>query len=138
MRESARSMFGEEPGHGFMTRLRCLATIGLLASLLAPIGPSRAQDDARDLKARKHFTAGEYAAALDLYAALYAETLHPTYLRNVGRCHQKLGNADRAIDSFREYLRKAKDHSAEQRAEVEGFIREMEELKRKNEAWLSG
>ena len=64
------------------------------------------------MKARTHFAAGEYKQALDIYARLYAETMHPTYLRNIARCHQNLGDADKAISSFREYLRKARDLTA--------------------------
>jgi hypothetical protein len=56
--------------------------------------------------------------------------MHPTYLRNIGRCQQNLGEPDKAIASFREYLRKAKDLSADQRAEIDGYIAEMEQLKR--------
>ena len=70
-----------------------------------------AADDGDELKARTHFAAGEYKQALDIYARLYAETMHPTYLRNIARCHQNLGNADKAISSFREYLRKARDYA---------------------------
>jgi hypothetical protein len=51
-------------------------------------------------------------------------------LRNIGRCQQNLGEPDKAIASFREYLRKAKDLTADQRAEIEGYIAEMEQLKR--------
>jgi tetratricopeptide (TPR) repeat protein len=90
-----------------------------------------ADTDDQDLKARKLFAGGEYRQALEIYVTLYAETLHPTYLRNIGRCQQNLGEADKAIASFREYLRKAKDLSASQRQEIDGFIAEMEELKRK-------
>ncbi|MBN2573701.1 MAG: hypothetical protein JXP73_03985, partial [Deltaproteobacteria bacterium] len=36
--------------------------------------------------------------------------------------------------SFREYLRKAKDMTGEERTEIEGYIREMEELQQKNAA----
>src|SRR6187551_2289489 len=81
------------------------------------------------MKARTHYAAGEYKEALEIYARLYAETMHPTYLRNIARCHQNLGNADKAISSFREYLRKARDLTPAQRAEVEGYIKEMEQLK---------
>src|SRR6185436_6126638 len=81
--------------------------------------------------ARQEFAAGRYAAALEMFAQLYAETLHPTYLRNIGRCHQELGDPDKAIASFRQYLAKAKDVKPSERQEVEGFIRDMEELKRK-------
>jgi tetratricopeptide (TPR) repeat protein len=95
-----------------------------------PHGWARAEED-REVKARECFALGKYQEALELYGKLYGEVPHPTYLRNIGRCYQKLGNADRAIDSFREYLRQAKD-SPEQRAEVEGFIREMENLKKRS------
>ena len=55
--------------------------------------------------------------------------MHPTYLRNIGRCYQMLRDPDRAISSFQEYLRKAKDLSGEQRAEIERYIADMEQLK---------
>src|SRR6185369_16845954 len=50
-----------------------------------------------------------------------------------GRCYQNLGEPDKAISSFREYLRQATDTPPDQRAKVEGYIREMEELKRKRQ-----
>jgi hypothetical protein len=52
----------------------------------------------------------------------------PLYLRNIGRCYQKLKNPDKSIDAFKEYLRRAKVKSRE-RDEVNGFIKEMEDLK---------
>ncbi len=91
------------------------------------------QQDDVELTARTHFAAGEYQQALDIYAKLYAQTLHPTYLRNVGRCYQNMGKPDEAISSFHEYLRKAENLDPKQRADVEGFIREMEDLKRQRE-----
>ncbi len=93
-----------------------------------------AATDPRELTAREDFAAGRYQQALDLFAKLYAEKLHPNYLRNIGRCYQNLGDPEHAITSFRDYLRKAKTISPEERKEVEGFISEMEELKRKQEA----
>jgi hypothetical protein len=90
--------------------------------------------DPREMQAREAFAAGSYKEALDIYTKLYAEKLHPTYLRNIGRCYQNLNEPDRAISSFREYLRKAKDMPADERTEVEGFIREMEDLQKKNTA----
>src|SRR5688572_31942564 len=96
------------------------ATFGLLLALQAPV---RAADETGDdMRARTHFAAGEYKQALDIYARLYAETINPTYLRNIARCHQNLGDADKAISSFREYLRKARDLTPDQRAEIEGYI----------------
>jgi hypothetical protein len=92
-----------------------------------------AAGDPRELKAREEFAAGRYQHALDLFAKLYAETLHPVYLRNIGRCYQNLGDADKAIITFRDYLRKHKTITPEERAEVEGFIADMEALKKQKE-----
>ena len=90
--------------------------------------------DPRELKAREDFVAGRYQEALDLFAKLYAETLHPIYLRNIGRCYQNLGEPDRAISTFHDYLRKGKEISPDEHKEIEGYILEMEELKRQREA----
>jgi hypothetical protein len=92
---------------------------------------SKARIEPRELQAREAFAAGRYREALDLYAKLYAEKLHPTYLRNIGRCHQNMGSPEEAIASFRDYLRKAPGLPASERQEVEGFISEMETLKEK-------
>jgi tetratricopeptide (TPR) repeat protein len=100
---------------------------------LAAAPRARAQEDI-ELEARTQFAAGRYERALDIYASLYAKTLHPTYLRNIGRCFQSMGEPDKAINAFNDYLRKAPNASAADRAEVEGFIRDMEALKRSREA----
>ena len=109
---------------------------GLLAWVTAValvLGATRAgaDGDPREVKAREDFAAGRYQQALDAFAKLYAETVHPTYLRNIGRCDQNMGDPDRAIISFRDYLRKKKEITPEERAEVEGFIAEMEALKKR-------
>jgi hypothetical protein len=91
----------------------------------------KARTDPRELQAREAFAASRYREALDLYAKLYAEKLHPTYLRNIGRCHQNMGNPEEAIASFRDYLRKAQGLPPSERQEVEGFISEMEALREK-------
>jgi tetratricopeptide (TPR) repeat protein len=109
--------------------MRALAVV-ILSVALVFSAPARAAGDSGDeLKARTAFAAGDYKEALEIYARLYAETMHPTYLRNIARCHQNLGNPDKAISSFREYLRKAPDLSPAQRKEIEGYIAEMEQLK---------
>jgi type II secretory pathway pseudopilin PulG len=116
--------------HGLVRR----STTGLAAAVVVVVmalalpGAARA-DNAAEMKARADFAAGHYDRALDAFAALYAQTLNPIYLRNIGRCHQKLREPDKAIDSFREYLGKAKKISAEERAEIDGYIKEMEELR---------
>ena len=103
----------------------------MLAGVLAMLATRTAMAaDQRELKAREAFAAQRYQDALDLFAKLYAETLHPIYLRNIGRCYQNLGQPDQAISSFRDYLRKAKNPTADETNEIEGYIKEMEELKR--------
>src|SRR5262245_11374171 len=96
----------------------------------APAGKGQKAED-RDRKAKALFAAGRYQEAIDLLAQLYADTGNPTYLRNIGRCHQRLHDPERAISSFEEYLLRAKDITPAERDEVKGFIREMEELKSK-------
>jgi hypothetical protein len=96
------------------------------------VAKEKEKKDPREMQAREAFAAGSYKEALDIYTKLYAEKLHPTYLRNIGRCYQNLQETDRAISSFREYLRKAKDMPADERAEVEGYIKEMEDLQKRN------
>jgi hypothetical protein len=99
----------------------------VFVSLLAL--PEARADHATELKAREAFAAGRYDDALGLFAKLYAETLHPVYLRNIGRCHQKLKQPDQAIDKFNEYLAKEKKISADERKEIDGYIKEMQALK---------
>ena len=113
--------------------MRILTVMVVLCALAFSPGAIAAGDDGAEMKARTHFAAGEYKEALEIYARLYAETMHPTYLRNIARCHQNLGNPDKAISSFREYLRKAHDLTPDQRKEIEGYIAEMEHLKQSKE-----
>jgi tetratricopeptide (TPR) repeat protein len=88
----------------------------------------------REKKAESAFMAAHYQEAAELLNGLYAEFHNPVYLRNLGRCHQRLKDPDRAIAAFDEYLRRGKNIAPAEREEVQGFIREMEELKRQNEA----
>jgi hypothetical protein len=128
-------MFGRlEKSRGWLRTWSCLLAFGLVISVA---GGVTAAADPRELKAREEFAAGRYEAALDIFAKLYAETLHPVYLRNVARCYQNLEQPDRAITSFHEYLRKAKSLTPADRAEVEGYIKEMEDLKKRQEAAAS-
>jgi len=87
-----------------------------------------------EMKARESFAAGRYDEALQTFAKLYAETLQPVYLRNIGRCHQKMREPQKAIDAFKDYLAKSpktgkEKVSAEERTEIEGYIKEMEALR---------
>jgi tetratricopeptide (TPR) repeat protein len=91
-------------------------------------GAEAASVDPRELAAREAFAAGRYRDSVDLFARLYAERPHPNYLHNIGRCYQNLREPERAIASFREFLRKAENLTPETRAQVEDYIREMDAL----------
>jgi hypothetical protein len=98
------------------------------AAAASGAGPALAPGS-RDLEARDRFQSGRYADALAIYVQLYAETHHPTYLRNIGRCRQMMREPDPAIESFRGYLREARDLDPSERAEINGYIAEMQRLK---------
>jgi hypothetical protein len=87
-----------------------------------------------EVTARQDFAAGRYQEAIEIYAQLYAEKPHPTYLRNIGRCYQALGDPDRALAAFREYLRRLPDLAPDKKAEIDAYIAEMEALKAKRAA----
>lgn len=107
------------------------AVLGFVFACLVavPIANAKGGDNPTELKAREAFAAGRYEDALNLFAKLYAETLHPVYLRNIGRCHQKLRQPDQAIDKFNEYLAKEKKISPDERKEIDGYIKDMEALR---------
>src|SRR4051794_26393294 len=109
-----------------------VAVLGLAApQVLARKPPAAAsQQDEREVQGRALFARGDYQAALDIYVTLFAEKGDAVYLRNIGRCYQKLEQPDKAINSFREYLRRGHVKPAE-RSEVEGFIGEMEQLRKR-------
>ena len=106
-----------------------LVALVLAATVAAPSAAGAPVDHQMEMQAREAFAAGKFEEALTLFAKLYAQTLHPVYLRNIGRSHQKMHQPEPAIDSFKDYLAKAKKISDQERAEVEGYIHEMEALK---------
>src|SRR6478609_7029045 len=91
--------------------------------------PARAADAPAEIEGRTLFAKGEYQKALDVFAALFARTADPVYLRNIGRCQQKLHRPAPAIDAFEEYLRRVPGMKPSERAEIKGFIAEMNALR---------
>jgi hypothetical protein len=91
------------------------------------------EDNQLEMKAREEFAAGRYDEAKDTFAKLYAKSLNPIYLRNIGRCYQKKREPQAAIDQFQDYLAKTKSGkykiTADERAEIEGYIKEMQALR---------
>jgi hypothetical protein len=117
-----------------MQAMLSAAALATVAVLPTPAQASGKKTDHREIEARQAFAAGRYQEALGLYVDLYADKVHPTFLRNIGRCYQNLQQPDKAINAFRDYLRQAKHITATERTEVEGYIAEMEALKKQQEA----
>jgi hypothetical protein len=103
----------------------CLALVCSLSVFLAPLRPAHAQSsDERMREVKRACAAGDVDRAIRMLADLYADTNDATAIYNQARCYQQNGQSDKASLRFREYLRKARDLSPHDRAEVEGFIRE--------------
>jgi hypothetical protein len=117
-----------------MSRSRCLGLVlafGLVWSLGVTPAAFAAKDTEKqaELKARQAFAASRYDEAIEIFAQLYAETLNPIYLRNIGRCHQKKREPEKAIDAFQDYLAKGKSITASERKEIQGYIKDMQQLR---------
>jgi tetratricopeptide (TPR) repeat protein len=106
--------------------------VGFAQQAAAPQAPLSKKE--RERRAESAFISGRYQEAAELLNGLFVEFHNPVYLRNLGRCHQRLKDPDRAIAAFEEYLHRAKNIPAAERDEVTGFIKEMEALKREREA----
>jgi tetratricopeptide (TPR) repeat protein len=119
-------------------RTKVNLTWSLVAALALSIAAhgARAEQgaDPREQTARAFFAQGKYQDAIDIYAQLFAEKSHPhpNYLFNIGRCYQNMGDADKAIASFVEYMRRSPKLAGDEKKQVEGYIHEMEALKTKH------
>ncbi len=125
------------PNHRFSWLVLHVLLASSLVVAVLPATPAQAaakRTDKREIEARQAFASGQYQQALDLYAELYAEKVHPTYLRNIGRCYQNLRQPEKAVNAFRDYLRQAKQLTPAERSEVDGYIKEMEDLRKQQEA----
>src|SRR4051794_18361955 len=107
---------------------RTVAICSFLVATGATASVAAAPQDPREVEGRVLFAEGKYEDAMRVFATLFAERADPIYLRNVGRCQQKLRHPREAIDAFQEYLRRAKGVRVSERSEIEGFIVEMKEL----------
>jgi hypothetical protein len=131
MKSSLTRTWGRTVGTGVL-----LASVTFTAATTAP-RPARAAtaevDKLLEMKARADFAAGRYDEAIDTFAKLYAQTLNPVYLRNIGRAFQKKREPQKAIDAFQDYLVKTKSGkykiAADERAEIQGYIKDMEALR---------
>jgi hypothetical protein len=107
------------PNHFLLTSVVC-------ATIISARTADAAEPDPREVAAKRRCLAGDVQAGVSLLADLYVDTNDATYIRNQARCFQQNGRTGEAILRFREYLRKARDLDAEERREVEGYLRELQ------------
>jgi len=116
-----------------------LAVVALCALTLALSGndpaASAASLDRKGMaeakKATQLYKQGKYddAAAIFLQLSLDNPGM-PVFVRNLGACYYYLRRPEPALSNLREYLHKQKDIEPDDRAEVEVWIAEMDQLRR--------
>jgi hypothetical protein len=95
----------------------CLLSLSWLSQAQAKSNP---QAQAR--AAKKACAAGDFRKGVDILAELYVDTSDATYIFNQGRCYEQNHQWVNAVDRFREYLRKAENVSADDKADAEKHI----------------
>lgn len=104
---------------------------------LVPVRPAHAEDRATKAaqkhfeKAQKLFNLGKFDTALEEYEAAYEAKPLGDFLYNIAQCYRNLEDYDRAIFSFKKYLKEKPD--ADDRAQVEKFIDELEDKQARGE-----
>jgi hypothetical protein len=106
--------------------VRCGTAAALLLCLTAKAWAAPADDDARAGEAKKLCAAGQVTDGVAILAELFARTGDVDYVYNQGRCYQQNNRPDESIARFREYLRRARGLSTQERSEVETFLKELE------------
>jgi len=111
-----------------MLRIGFSAMLALATGLaLAP--PARAaSEDAKERAARRACLAGNYKKGVEILSDLFVKTEDPVFIFNQGRCFEQNGRYEEAITRFREYLRKAKKGSAQDKADTEKHIADCQVL----------
>jgi tetratricopeptide (TPR) repeat protein len=114
-----------------MLRLVVFAAI-LAAPLAASAQPEGEQNLSREdrARARQHFDAGvrafeshDYHACVQEFELALAIAGHPSVLKNLGRCHEELGEVNTAIGYYDRYLNELPD--AADRAQIEGRLADL-------------
>jgi len=91
--------------------------------LFVPMLSARADStEAKERAARKACLSGNVQKGVEILSELFVKTEDPTLIYNQGRCFEQNGRHKEAINRFREYLRKAKNISAQTRADTEKHI----------------
>jgi hypothetical protein len=103
-----------------MRRLGILTT--LLSVLLASSLAHATNREAKERAARKACLSGDYAKGVEILSDLFLDTNDATYIFNQARCFEQNNRCEEAIGPFREYLRKARGLTTEDKADTERHI----------------
>lgn len=110
--------------------MRARTNIIIISLCLCVTATAARADDGKAL-AKQHFASGEakfkagdYRGAIADFQAADALVPSPILSYNIGLCHEKLGEPEAAVQSYRDYLRRRPD--APNRTQVEGRIARIE------------
>lgn len=103
----------------------CAAVLGqvLATPVRAAEEPATAQARQHYLKAQKAYDLGRWDDAIAEYEEAYSLRSDPTFLYNMAQAYRRKGDAQRAMDLFKNYLVKVPD--SPQRADIEERIRSL-------------
>jgi tetratricopeptide (TPR) repeat protein len=87
--------------------------------------PNQAKADALFDRAQKHYQAGRYRDAIQLFAEAYELVHDPVFLFNLAQTYRKVLDCVKASEYYQRYLTEATDADAQQRARVEQWLREI-------------
>lgn len=87
-----------------------------------------ASEDSKERAARKACLSGNVQKGVELLSDLFVTTENPVFIYNQGRCFEQNGRYEEAVNRFREYLRKAKNISAEDKADADKHIADCQAL----------
>jgi hypothetical protein len=98
-----------------------------LALAVAPTARA-ANKDTQEHSARKACLSGNYQKGVEVLSDLFIRTEDPIYIYNQGRCFEQNGRCEEAVNRFREYLRKDKKMTADEKADAEKHIADCQAL----------
>lgn len=106
--------------------IRLLRDVGLMLLLASPVAALAADEEAKAKfeAAETAFDLGDFDKARRLYSEAYELKPLPGFLFNIGQCHKKLGEWNRAAFYYRRYL--ARMPEGADTSKVEGLIAEMD------------
>jgi tetratricopeptide (TPR) repeat protein len=113
-----------------MTRVCALAWCMVL--IVGAAGAAQAQSSDEVSRAKTHFEAaralyslGKYESALGEFSSGYALVPKPRFLLNIGHCHRKLGQPDKAREAYARFLAEVPADDPD-REEAQRYLAEVE------------